>query len=392
MPRTVWALGLVSLLMDVSSEMVHALLPVFITTTLGASVAFVGLIEGAGESTAAIVKVFSGYLSDRIGKRKPLVLAGYGLGALSKPLFALAPGPWMVFTARVSDRIGKGVRGAPRDALIADATSPDIRGRAFGLRQAMDTVGAFVGPLVAIALMSVFAGDMRAVFWFAALPGLLAVLCAFAGVEEKRPQALAGAMRAPIQLRDIRRLDRRFVGLLAIGVAFTLARFSEGFLVLKVVDAGLSPGLAPIVYVAMNIVYAIGAYPAGALADRMSAVRLLAAGLVALLAADAVLAATHSIWGGLIGVGLWGVHLALTQGLMSKLVADIAPAEMRGSAFGIFSLATGLAMLAASVIAGAVWTIYGASATFIVGGVFALAAAAMLATVLRPRAKNAERE
>ncbi|MGD9864997.1 MAG: MFS transporter [Pseudodonghicola sp.] len=378
-PRTIWALGLVSLFMDISSEMIHALLPLFLTTTLGASVALVGVIEGIAESTAAMVKVFSGYVSDRIGRRKPLILLGYGMGALSKPFFALAGAPVTVFAARFADRIGKGIRGAPRDALIADVVPPEIRGRAYGLRQGLDTAGAFIGPLLAIALMALFADNMRAVFWFAILPGLLAVACVLLGVEDRAAGPQAPRAAPPIRLADIRRFGRPFWGVVLIGVLFTLARFSEAFLVLKAHDEGLPLVLAPLVLVTMNVVYSLGAYPAGAWSDSASPTVLLLWGLAALIGADLVLAFAPGLWWNFAGIGLWGVHMALTQGLLSKLVAQHAPEALRGSAFGLFNSATGVAMLAASVIAGLLWDRLGPEATFLAGAGFALVTAALLA-------------
>lgn len=370
-PRTVWALGLVSLCMDVSSEMIHALLPLFLTATLGASVAFVGVMEGIAESTAAIVKVFSGFLSDRFGRRKPLILLGYALGALSKPFFAMADTPMVAFAARFADRIGKGIRGAPRDALVADVTPEAIRGRAYGLRQSLDTVGAFAGPLLAIALMAAFDDDMRLVFWFALVPGALAVTLVVFGVEDRAVPA--ATVRAPIRLADLRRLPVDFWGIVAVGVLFTLARFSEAFLVLKAHAEGLPLALAPLVLVAMNVVYALGAYPAGAWSDRSPPAILLAWGLAALVAADLALAFAPGLIGAFAGIALWGVHMALTQGLLAKLVAEHAPKDLRGSAFGVFNLTTGLAMLAASVAAGVLWDTIGPAATFIAGAVFASA-------------------
>ncbi|MFG1381171.1 MFS transporter [Xanthobacter versatilis] len=378
-PRTVWALGFVSMFMDISSEMIHALLPLFLTATLGASVAMVGLIEGIGESTAAVVKVFSGYLSDRLGRRKPLILLGYGLGAASKPLFALAGAPGLVLAARFADRIGKGMRGAPRDALVADVTPPEIRGRAYGLRQALDTTGAFVGPLLAIALMALLADDMRAVFWFALIPAGLAVACVVLGVEDRASPQEAAEPRPPVRLADLRQLDRAFWGVVAIGVVFTLARFSEAFLVLRAHDEGLPLALAPLVLVTMNAVYALGAYPAGAWSDHAPPQRLLLAGMGVLIAADLLLAFGPGLSGTLLGIALWGVHMALTQGLFAKLVAQNAPAALRGSAFGLFNLATGIAMLAASLVAGLLWEEYGAAATFIAGAALACIAAALVA-------------
>lgn len=372
-PRTVWALGLVSLLMDLSSEIIHGLLPLFLTTTFGASVALVGLIDGVAEATASVSKVFSGWLSDRTGRRKPLILLGYGLAALSKPLFALAQGPMPVFAARFADRVGKGLRGAPRDALIVDVTPAQIRGRAFGLRQALDTAGAFLGPLAAIALMAAFANDFRAVFWVAVIPAGLAVLCVLLGVED-RAVPRGGGRAPPVRLAEVSRLGTGFRRVLVLGVVFTLARFSEAFLVLKAFDAGLPLMLAPLVLVVMNAVYALAAYPAGALADRLPARRLLVGGMAVLLAADLALAFGSGLGATFAGVALWGAHLALTQGLLAKLVADSAPTALRGTAFGIFNLASGLALLAASVLAGLLWDVVGPTATFLAGATFAVAA------------------
>lgn len=378
-PRTVWALGFVSLFMDISSEMIHALLPLFLTLGLGASVVVVGLIEGVAEATAAIAKVFSGYLSDRIGRRKPLILVGYALGALSKPFFALAGAPHMVFAARFADRIGKGLRGAPRDALVADVTPESIRGRAYGVRQALDTTGAFIGPLAAIALMALFANDMRTVFWFAVIPAGLAVLCVLIGVEDRAAGPDEKRARRPVRLAELRQFKGAFWGVVAIGVVFTLARFSEAFLVLKANGEGLPLALAPLVLVAMNVVYSLGAYPAGAWSDRTSPTTLLLWGLVALVFADLALALAPGVFGAFVGVALWGAHLALTQGLLAKLLAQSAPADLRGSAFGLFNLATGVAMLAASAIAGLLWEGIGPVATFLGGAGFAVVAAVLIA-------------
>ncbi|MDB5691516.1 MAG: major facilitator superfamily 1 [Alphaproteobacteria bacterium] len=382
MPRTVWALGFVSLFMDLSSETIHALLPLFLTVTLGASVATVGALDGIAEATASISKVFSGWLSDRMGRRKPLILLGYGLAALSKPLFPLASGIGLVLAARFADRIGKGLRGAPRDALIADVTPAEMRGRAFGLRQAMDTVGGFAGPLLAVALMFLFANDMRAVFWVALVPAILCVLCAAAGVEDAPKPA--GDPPPPVRFADLKALGRPFWGIVAIGIVFTLARFSEAFLILRATGLGLSLALAPLVLVAMNLVYALGAYPAGALADRRPARELLLWGLAVLIAADALLAWGAGLTTIFAGILLWGAHMALTQGLMAKLVADAAPARVRGSAFGLFNLAGGVALLFASLLAGLLWDWAGPSATFIAGGAFAFLA--LLLALFRPRA------
>ena len=384
LPRSVIALGFVSLAMDLSSEMIHALLPLFMVGTLGLSVAAVGLIDGIAESTASITKVFSGWLSDRLGRRKPLILVGYGLAALSKPLFPLAAGAVPVLAARFADRIGKGIRGAPRDALIADVTPAAIRGRAFGLRQSMDTAGAFAGPLIAIGLMLVLANDIRAVFWIAVIPAAAAVLLVLFAVEEP-PAAAGAAARPPLRFAELKRLDRAYWGVVAIGILFTLARFSEAFLILKASDEGLPLWLAPAVLVVMNLVYSAAAYPAGIASDRIGTRGLLLASLALLAAADLLLALVPGLTAAFAAIALWGLHMGLSQGLLSRLVADRSPAPLRGSAFGLFNLATGLAMLAASVTAGLLWDGFGPAATFLAGAGFAVAAAAALLVVSHPR-------
>lgn len=372
-PAGIWALGFVSLLMDVSSELIHSLLPVFMLTVLGASAFAIGLIEGAAEATALMVKVFSGALSDYLGKRKPLALFGYGLGALSKPLFAVAATLDMVIAARLLDRLGKGVRGAPRDALVADITPPEVRGAAFGLRQALDTVGAVLGPLLAIALMLAWNNDLRAVFWVAAIPGLLAVAVLLFGVQE--PAHHTGAKRTnPIRLDNLRRLGSPYWWVVAAGALFTLARFSEAFLVLRAQQGGLSLALIPLVLIAMNVVYALTAFPFGKLSDSIDHATLLALSLLVLMAADTVLALSHH-WGWVwAGISLWGLHLGMSQGLLATMVADVAPADLRGTAYGFFNLLSGLAMLLASGIAGLLWEMLGAEFTFIAGIGFCLLA------------------
>ena len=368
-PAGVWALGFVSLLMDISSEMIHSLLPLFMVGTLGASALMVGVVEGIAEATALIVKIFSGALSDYLGRRKGLALLGYTMGALSKPLFALAHGSGLVLAARFADRIGKGIRGAPRDALIADLTPPEIRGAAFGLRQSLDTVGAFMGPLLAVGLMLAWNDDFRAVFWVAVIPGLLSVLVLLFGVREPRTEALH-TRRNPITRTNLARLGSRYWQVVAIGAAFMLARFSEAFHVLRAQQAGIAMALVPLVMVAMNVVYSASAYPFGKLSDRVSHTRLLAAGLLVLLAADVVLALTPTPLTLLAGVALWGIHMGMTQGLLSAMVAETAPADLRGTAFGFFNLVSGIALLLASVVAGLLWDRLGAGSTFVAGAGF----------------------
>lgn len=389
-PRTVWALGLVSLFMDASSELVHSLLPLFLVGTLGASTAVVGLIEGVGEATAAVTKVFSGWISDRLGRRKLLAVIGYGLAALSKPAFPLAGSVGAVLAARFADRVGKGVRGAPRDALVADVTPPEIRGAAFGLRQALDTVGAVVGPLAAILLMAALADRIRLVLWWAVAPAAVAVLLLVFGVEERRRPAALARARLPIGRAELARLGGAFWTVTAVGVVFSLARFSEAFLVLRARDDGFGLTLAPVAMIAMSVVYALSATPAGALSDRMDRRLLLAAGLGVLIASDLVLALAPTRAGALAGAGLWGLHMGLTQGLFAALVADTAPGETRGTAFGVFNLASGGALLAASLAAGELWERVGPEATFLVGAGFAaLSLVGLLAAVRRSGKQNA---
>jgi MFS family permease len=368
MPRGVWALGFVSMFMDISSEMIHGLLPVFLISVLGASAEMVGLIEGVGEGTASISKLFSGWLSDKLRKRKALAVVGYGLGALSKPLFALAPTASFVLAARFSDRIGKGIRGAPRDALVGDMVPAGLRGAAYGLRQALDTVGAFAGPLLAIVLMAALHDNFRLIFWLALIPGLISVLVLIMGVRE--PPHQATATQAPVKFSDLKAVGTVYWIVVGVGAVLTLARFSEAFLILRAQNAGLSLALAPLVLVIMNIVYALSAYPLGALSDRIDRKKMLALGFATLIAADIVLAAAPNLTIVMIGIALWGLHMGMTQGLLSALVADAAPVNLRATAFGVFNFASGVALLLASLIAGFLWEQIGPSATFIVGAVF----------------------
>ena len=377
-PRTVWTLGVVSMLMDVSSEAIHALLPLFLVDTLGVAVVAVGLIEGLAEATTAITKVFSGVLSDRLGSRKWLAFAGYGLAALSKPLFPLATSLSLVLVARISDRIAKGIRGAPRDALIADITPATLRGAAFGLRQALDTIGAFGGPLLAVVLMAVYGGHIRPVLWWAVLPAALSALLILVAVREPDRNGAAPPAQGPIRRADLARLGRRFWVVAGIGALFSVARFSEAFLILKSQSAGLAPSLVPLSMVAMNLVYAATAAPVGMLSDRIGRRGLLGLGMAVLGLADLLLAATTGLGGLALGLVLWGLHLALTQGLLAALVADTAPDEARGTAFGAFNLLTGIALLPASVLAGELWQAFGPAATFAAAAGFAAVAAVAL--------------
>ena len=370
-PRSVVALGFVSLFMDISSEIIHSLLPVFLVTVLGATALSVGFIEGIAEAASQVTKLFAGAISDWIGKRKPLVLIGYGLSALTKPLFPLASGVGVVVAARVVDRIGKGIRGAPRDALIGDVTPVELRGTAFGLRQAMDTVGAFIGPLLAMLLMAASNDNFRLVFWVAVLPAIVAVLLILYGVQEPVVPRPAERRPFPIQRSELGRLDGAYWWLVGIATILTFGRFSEAFLLLAAEHVGLAIALIPGVLVIMNVVYAGSAYPFGRLSDVVSRRLLLALGVGFLIAADIILATAGTPWQVAAGVVLWGLHMGATQGLLSTLVVDAAPADLRGTALGMFNLITGAAMLVASVLAGSLWTAFGPAATFIAGGAFA---------------------
>jgi MFS family permease len=378
LPRSVWALGLTSLLMDTSSELIHGLLPVFLVVTLGASATALGVIEGIAEATAQITRVFSGWLSDALGRRKALTVAGYGLAAVTKPLFPLANTIGLVLLARFFDRIGKGIRGAPRDALVADLTPADKRGAAFGLRQSLDTVGATLGPAAAIGLMYLFNDDIRTVLWFAVIPAVLAVAVLVFGVKE--PDRKQRATRVPLKAGEIGALGAAYWLVVVAGAIFTLARFSEAFLVIRAMDGGLALAWAPAVIAVMSLAYAASAYPAGRLQDSIGARPLLLLGLCALIAADLVLAAGASLPAIFIGIGLWGLHMGLTQGVLAALIAATAPERLRGTAFGLFGLITGLAALVASVLAGLLWDRIGAGATFLAGAAFA--ATALIAFLL----------
>lgn len=383
LPVGVWAMGAASLCMDLSSELIHSVLPLFLVAGLGASVLAVGVLEGVAEATASVVKVFSGAWSDRIGRRKLPMVLGYGLAALTKPVFPLAGSVGEVAAARFVDRVGKGIRGAPRDALVAELVPPAARGAAYGLRQALDSAGALLGPLAAVALLGALAGDLRAVMWAGSAPAALAVALLVVLVHEPARAAAPAAARPVLAAADARRLPARYWGVVALGAVFTLARFSEAFLVLRASHAGLALAQVPVVMIAMNLFYAGAAYPAGAAADRLGARGLLAAGLALLVAADLLLAAAATPAAVLAGAALWGLHLALTQGLLTKLVADAAPAALLGTAFGIFHLVGGGALLAASVLAGALWSALGPAATFLAGAAFALAALAGVLAVRR---------
>ena len=376
LPRNVWVLGFVSLFMDLSSEIYHALLPAFVTIVLGLPATALGAIDGIAEATANFAKLFSGHLSDRSLKRKPWIMGGYGLAALSKPLFPIATSAATLMVARFADRIGKGIRGSPRDAMIADETPPEIRGRAFGLRQTLDTAGALLAPLIAIGLMAWLASDIRAVYWFAIIPAAVSFLLATLALREPE-QHLAPIKKSPF-FHGFRELGKGTKRLLQVGFLFSLARFSEAFLILKGIDIGLSEAMSPITLAIFNLAYVVLAYPAGALSDRMSPRSILMAGLAVLIAGNLVLAKSASLAGLIVGTGLWGAHMALTQGIFARMIADSAPEKLRATSFGAFYFVTGIATLLASLGAGWLWDSDGASATFATSAGIAAVALAML--------------
>jgi MFS family permease len=384
-PGSVWALGLVSLFMDSSSELIHALLPLYLVGVLGASTLDVGIIEGIAEATAAVTKVFSGSLSDYLGERKWLAAAGYGLAALSKPIFPLAPDIAWVAGARFIDRVGKGIRGAPRDALIADLTPAELRGTAYGLRQTLDTIGAVAGPALAIGFMALLADNFTHVFWIAVIPALVSVAIIVLFVREPKRLRRVRGVRSPLSRAELKRLDVGYWIVVGVAAIFTLARFSEAFLLLRAKSVGVPVVLVPTVMVVMNIVYAATSWPAGALSDSIGRYRLLLAGFALLIVADLVLALGGNVATVMIGVAIWGLHMGLTQGLLSALVADTAPAALRGTAFGVFNLMSGLAMLLASVIAGGLWDLIGPDGTFLAGASFTAVALAVLPFAHRRR-------
>ena len=373
-PQGIWTLGFVSMFMDISSEMIHALLPVYLVTVLGTTAQTVGIIEGIAEATASITKVFSGALSDWLGKRKLLAAIGYGLAAFTKPVFPLATSAGWLVAARFVDRVGKGIRGAPRDALVADISPADMRGASFGLRQSLDTVGAFTGPLLAVVLMLAWSNDIKAVFWVAVIPAFLAMFLMIFGVDEPERKDTARPAKFPLHLSELKRLPPAYWYVVAVAVVFTLARFSEAFLILRATSAGVAAAYVPLVLVLMNVVYAGAAYPAGVLSDNGGRNRVMIIGLVLLIAADLVLALVPGLVGIGLGVVLWGLHMAFSQGLFAALVTDTSPPELRGTAFGVYNLLTGLSLLAASVIAGSLWDTFGYSTTFLAGSAFAMLA------------------
>lgn len=369
-PRTVWVLGFVSLLMDISSEMIHALLPLFMAGTLGASAIWIGLVEGIGEGTALIAKVFSGVVADRFGHKKRLVFAGYFLGVISKPVFALAGSMPVVLAARFFDRIGKGLRGAPRDAIVADVTDESIRGAAYGLRQSLDAAGAFVGPLLATLLLLLWTEDLRSIFWIALIPGAACLALILFGVEDNVTPTVNTKRIAWKDLKSV--MTPAFVQLVILGTLFSLARFSNAFIVLRAADIGIEHAWIPMAVVLMNITFSLSSYPFGKLADKLNPMKLLALGIVLLALANLLFAYAENYRILAAGIVLFGMHLGATQGIFSTIISEIAPSEVRATAFGIFNFFSGLALLASGLVAGSLWEYMGAQYCFGGGVVFAL--------------------
>ncbi|EIJ32925.1 MFS transporter [Thiothrix nivea] len=378
LPRTVWMLGLVSLFMDMSSEFIHAVLPVYLTTTLGLSVLAVGIVEGIAEATASIMKVFSGVISDRFRKRKALVLTGYGLAALTKPVFPLANTALEVVTARFVDRIGKGIRGAPRDALMADVTPPALLNTAYGIRQSLDTVGAFAGPLLAMLMLYWYSHDLRLVMWVAVIPALACVGLILWGVRE--PDGIGeGNSKPRLHWRDARKLPFTYWLLLVLTGVVTLARMTDALLVLRAQENGLQLVWIPLVLVVYSAVYAVSVWPVGVLAERIGQRGLLLVGMACLAISQWSLAEAATtgalFW---LGISLWGLHMGLTQGLLAARVAQLAPGELRGTSFGLFHLTIGVMQLLAGVGFGWLWVAFSAGTAFQVAAVVSLASLPLL--------------
>jgi MFS family permease len=376
-PRSIWILGFTSLLNDTSSEMIHAVLPLFLVSSLGANVALVGLIEGIAEATASILKVFSGAISDYWQRRKNLAVFGYGLSTAVKPLFMVANSPFIVLLARLGDRIGKGIRVAPRDALVADSTDISNRGAAYGLRQSLDTIGAFLGPSIAFGLMGT-AHSFRFIFGVALIPGVLAVACLALGVREPARPDHALKRPKPLNWKTLQSLGGSYWGLAFAALLFNLGNSSEAFLLLKAKQVAIADYQIPLVLVVMNLSYALSAYPVGALSDRVNRKTLLTWGWVLNAGVYVGLAIAQSPWQVWMLVGGYGLYLGMTQGVLLAMVADRVPEQLRGTAFGFLNLLVGVALLPASLLAGWLWESVSSEAAFLLGCGFAVAAIVLL--------------
>jgi len=376
-------LGLVSLLTATSSAMVYGLLPVFLVKVLGASIGIVGVMEGLAEASNSAMRLLSGITSDWIGRRKPVVAFGYLLSAANKLVFPMAESVSIVFVARLVDRFGKGVRDAPRDALISDLTPSHIRGSGFGLRTALYTMGFVLGPLAAIGLMVASGDNFRLVFAIAVAPAFAAVGILLFAIGEDPAQSSREA-RFRIRLSHLSRLPAAFWWSISVASLLSLARYSPAFLVLKASDVGIDPAFVPLILVFTHTVFSAAAYPFGALADRVDHRLQLALAVAVLLAADLVLAAGGTMVTAFLGASLWGLQMGVSEGLLSASVANAAPDDLRGTAFGIYQLAFGLAAFGASGTAGALWSIGGPPLAF---GVSACVAAGVVPVLaFRPKA------
>lgn len=382
-PATVWMVGFVSLLMDVSSEMINTLLPLYLAGGLGASALAIGFIEGISVAIATASKFLSGVLADFSRRAKPIAVLGYGLAALSRLIFPLATSVDLIVLARAMDRVGKGIRGAPRDAIVAAVTPQGMRGASFGLRKSLDTVGGFLGPLIAIAAMLLLAGDIVTVFWLAALPAGMAVAVLIFAVREPAESRAEIKNIPAFRFADAFRLNPAIWTVICLAGVIMLARFSEAFLLLKSVEAGFSLTWVPVSIVIMHGVYGLCAYPVGKLSDTIGNTGLLLCSLVFLVVAHLTIAFSATVWEFVIGIVFWGLHMGFSQGLLGAMVADASPAGLRASAFGAFNLVTGIVLLIGNVAAGWLWQDLGSHAPFIAGALLSLFAFFAIAVLQR---------
>ena len=386
-PRNIFALGAVSLLTDVSREMIFPILPIFLRSVLGAGTAFIGLVEGVAESAASILNLLSGWLSDRMRRRKTLMIWGYGLSALTRPLIALATSGWHILVVRFVEKIGKGIRVPPRDALIAASCTVENRGRGFGLHRTMDNIGSIMGPLLAFSLLSFLRNDYRAFFWLAALPAFLAIFVLLFLVQEKGEVNLSDAPRTFRQPFNFRQFDRPFLLFLAISVLFELANSSNAFLLLRVKEVGLPTELIPIIYLFCNIFKAASSLPGGVLSDILGRRNLLALGWLVYGGCYLLFGFPFSLPQAWFIFALYGLFSGMTEGIKKALVADLVTEEARGSAYGIHSFLTNLTQLPASLILGILWQKWGVFVAFSCGAFFALSAGVLLLTSIPSRTR-----
>lgn len=379
LPRNVWVLGLVSLFNDTATEMSYWLLPQFLVSVLGAGPMAFGFIEGAAQTVASFARLFSGFLADRLKRRKALAGAGYTLANLTKPLLALSTSWMQVFWIRFADRAAKGFRGAPRDALLADSVEPDRRGAAFGLRQSMDSAGAILGPLGAVVLLPVFLGNVRMVFWAAAVPGLISIVLVWALVREVRPSSATKSSRQanpPFRLWSAS--NRRLLGILLAVAIFSLGNSSDLFLILRAQNLGVSTHWAPLLGLVFNTVYTLLSWPAGWLSDRLPRRILVVLGYLTYSLIYCGFAVTSSkvfVWP---LFAIYGAYYAFTEGVLKAWIADLVPSEARASAYGVFNWIVGLAAFPASLLAGWLWVHASPAAPFYFGGATAFFGSVLL--------------